>query len=59
MLDIHKAQRAKFAFVFADYTKDTVKLSEVVDKYFTLDSFDPERANVVKVDKHCRKLCHC
>ena len=33
----------------AEYTKSTVALSEVVDKYFSLDPFDPERANVVKV----------
>ncbi len=35
--------------MIAAYTKDTVALSQVVDKYFSLDSFDPARANVVKV----------
>jgi hypothetical protein len=34
-----------------DYTQATVALSEVVDKYFTLDPFDPERAAVVKTLK--------
>lgn len=33
----------------AEYTQATVALSEVVDKYFTLDPYDPERATLVKV----------
>jgi len=35
----------------AEYTQATVALSEVVDKYFTLDPYDPERATLVKTLK--------
>ena len=34
-------------------------LSEVVDKYFTLDPFDPERAAVVKVRQDCPLTAPC
>lgn len=33
----------------AAYTRETVALGDVVEKYFTLDPFDPERTKIVKV----------
>lgn len=37
--------------VVVEYTRETIKLGEIVDKYFSLDPFDPERSTVVKVRK--------
>lgn len=31
------------------YTKETVALGDTVEKYFTLDPYDPERTKIVKV----------
>ena len=33
----------------ADYSRKTAQLGENVERYFTLDAFDPERPKLVKV----------
>lgn len=37
--------------MFAEYSKQTALLGETVERYFTLEAFDPARPKLVKVKK--------